>query len=213
MPDEFKSMKNFVIIMILFASCHSQNNLIENQFNVAITKLNPIFMEILAKYNTELFESQGNGAAILLKSKIDTLDSNNDYSNWEIDEFEKSGQDVWIAAGELKESKLLISVGQIFGNQFIQYIVEEDEISTIFSEYYKSDNLLKQKKSDEPTNKLIIPLEISEIELSKTKNFAIGEVIYGKSKIITEPYYLKPMGFDFEYIKREYELYFKFKVR
>lgn len=199
--------------MILFASCHSQKNVIEIQFNVATTNLHPILKNILPKYNTELFESQGNGAAILLKSKIDILDSNNNYSNWEIDEFEKTGQDVWIAAGELKERKLLISVGQIFGNQFIQYIIEEGEISTIFSEYYKSDNLLKLKKSDEPTNKLIIPLKISEVELSKTENFAIGEVIYGKSKIITVPYFLKPMGFDFEYIKRDYELYFKFKVR
>ena len=71
--------------------------------------------------------------------------------------------------------------------------------------------MLKLKDSDEPTNKLEIPLETSEVELSKNKNFAIGEVIYGKSKIITEPYYLMPLGF--EYIKREYELYFKFKVR
>lgn len=206
-------MKNFVPIMILFTACHAQKNIIENQYNMAITKLNPIFKEILPNINTELFESEGNGAAILLKSKIDTLESNNDYSNWELDEFEKTEQDVWIAAGELIEGKLSISVGQIFGNQFIRYIVEEGEISTIFSEHYKNDNLIKLKKWDEPTNELLIPLETSEVELSKTKNFVIGEVIYGKSKIITEPYYLKPMGFDFENIKREYELYFKFKVR
>lgn len=206
-------MKNFVIIVILVTSCHSQKNVIEHQFNVAITQLNPKFEEILQIYNTKLFESQGNGAAIFLKSKIDTLESNNDYSNWERDEFEKIEQSVWIAASQFEENKLTIRVGQIFGNQFIQYIVEDGKISTIFSEYYKSDNLLKLKDSDEPTNKLEIPLETSEVELSKNKNFAIGEVIYGKSKIITEPYYLMPLGFDFEYIKREYELYFKFKVR
>lgn len=71
------------------------------------------------------------------------------------------------------------------------------------------------REYDKPRSKAIIPLEIAEIELSKTGSFELKEVIYGKAKITTQPYYLQPLGFDgdFELVKREYELYFKFKVR
>lgn len=206
-------MKNFLLLAFLVASCQTQKKSIESQYNVATTKLNPIFKDELQKYNTKLFEKQGNGAAIFLKSQIYTLESANDYADEKRDEFQKTEQEVWIASGELKEKKLTIRLGQIFGNQFIQYNVEQKKISTVFSEYYKSDNLKKLNKNDAQTNELTIPLAIAEVELSKNKNFVVGEVIYGKSKIITKPYYFKPMAFDFEYIRREYELYFKFKVR
>ncbi len=90
------------------------------EYDSAKFKLNPIFHEMLLKFDQELFESQGNGAAIFLKDRMDIIQTNNDYSNWGKNEFDKIEQDLWIAASELIQGTLIIHVGQAFGNEFLK---------------------------------------------------------------------------------------------
>lgn len=206
-------MKYILVFFIFLNSCHTQKLTLQQEYRLAKTNINPIFHEVIPKFDRELFDSQGNGAAILLKAKIDTLESNNSYTNWERDEFETLGQDVWIATSQMEGNILIISLGQLFGNQFVQYEVSDGAIETKFWEIYQSDNVLKLARMDKPVNELVIPIEKCSVELSKTTGFKVGDVIYGKSTLLTKPYYLKPLSFDFEYIKREYEMFFKFKVR
>lgn len=206
-------MKKYIFIILTLVSCKTSRSSLEHEYNNAITEINPLFDDVISKINGDLFRSEGNGAAIFLKSSTDIIESNNDYKNWEYSEMDTIEQSVWISASKFDGKILTISFGQFFGNQFINHYVEYGKIKTEFIEYYKSDDLLKLQKNDSAKNELNIPLESVEVSLSKVRDFKSGEIIYGKSKIITKPYYLKPMGFDFEQVKQEYEYYFKFKIR
>lgn len=201
--------KYLSFILILLFSCGTTNVAIEHAYNRAKTKLNPELKDVLSKHE-ELLASEGNGPAIFLKNKIDTIEAVNGS-----EVFSESGQldqDIWIAATEYNGTELKISIGTL-GNQFIEHKVHNQKISTEFSEDYKDDDLVKLKKEDQPSNELLIPLAIAEIELSKTANFKVGELIYGKVRLVTQPYYLQTLGYKFDYIKREYEYYFKCKIR
>lgn len=198
-----------LILMLLF-SCGTTDITIEQTYNHAKSKLNPQLNDILLKHE-ELLASEGNGPAIFLKSKIDTIESNNDHADYS--DANHLGQDIWIAATEYDGTELSISIGQIFGNQFIEHKVRNRKISTEFREDYKDDDLVKLKKDDQPANTLLVPLEIAEVKLTKMAHFKAGELIYGKAKVVTQPYYLKEVGTEFDCIKREYEFYFKCKIR
>jgi hypothetical protein len=205
--------KYLALVLPILFSCERPeipDSSIEQTYNHATTKLDPELNDILLKHE-ELLASQGNGPAIFLKSKIDTLESNYDHPDYT--DADQLGQDIWIAATEYDGTELKISIGQIFGNQFIEHKVRNRKISTDFKEDYKDDDLVKLKNDDRPTNKLLIPLEIAEVKLSKTAHFKAGELIYGKAKVVTQPYYLKEPGYEFNCIKREYEYYFKCKIR
>lgn len=202
--------KYLLFLLTILFSCESTDLSLEQAYNHATTKLDPEFEDILLNHE-ELLASEGNGPAIFLKSKIDTLESNNDHPDYS--DTNQLGQDIWIAATEYDGTELSISIGQIFGNQFIEHKVCNRKISSEFRENYKDDDLVKLKRDDSPTNKLLIPLEIAEVKLSKTANFKAGELIYGKAKVVTQSYYLKEVGTKFDCIKREYEYYFKCKIR
>ncbi|WP_373550026.1 hypothetical protein [Haliscomenobacter sp.] len=202
--------KYLLFLLTILFSCESTDLSLEQAYNHATTKLDPELNDVLLKHD-ELLASQGNGPAIFLKSKIDTIESNNDYAGYS--DASQLGQAIWIAATAYDGAELKISIGQIFGNQFIEHKVHNRKISTEFSEDYKDDDLVKLKKDDQPTNKLLIPLVVAEVKLSKTAHFKAGELIYGKAKVVTQPYYLKEPGYEFDCIKREYEYYFKCKIR
>lgn len=201
--------KYVLFILILLFSCGTTDVTIEQSYNHAKTKLNPELNDILLNHE-ELLASEGNGPAIFLKNKIDTIEAVNGP-----EAFSASGQldqDIWIAATEYDGTELKISIGTL-GNQFIEHKVRNRKISTEFREDFKDDDLVKLKKEDQPSNELLIPLAIAEIELSKTANFVVGELIYGKVRLVTQPYFLQTIGYKFDYIKREYEYYFKCKIR
>lgn len=210
------SMKNYILpILLALTSCSVGKIALEKEYQKAITSIDPSFNEAIQLYNGEFFESEGNGAAVFLKAKIDTIGLNNDFKNWEYSELDKSEQAVWIASGTLDSTILRIGLGEIWGNQFINYEVKKGKVASEFREYYKDDNLIKLNPKDAPINEAAIPLLVDEIALSKLENFEVGEIIYGKIKMITRPYYLQELGsdFDFEYIQRKYICYFKFKVK
>lgn len=205
--------KYLALVLAILFSCERPeipDSSIEQAYNHATTKLDPELNDILLKHE-ELLASEGNGPAIFLKSKIDTIESNNDHADYS--DANHLGQDIWIAATEYDGTELSISIGQIFGNQFIEHKVRNRKISTEFREDYKDDDLVKLKKDDQPANTLLVPLEIAEVKLTKMAHFKAGELIYGKAKVVTQPYYLKEVGTEFDCIKREYEFYFKCKIR
>ena len=202
--------KYLLFLLTILFSCESTDLSLEQAYNHATTKLNPELNDILLKHE-ELLASEGNGPAIFLKSKIDTIEAVNNSEAYS--EASQLDQDIWIAATEYDGTELKISIGQIFGNQFIEHKVHNRKISTEFREDYKDDDLVKLKNDDRPTNKLVVPLEVAEVKLSKTAHFKAGELIYGKVKMVTQPYYLKEVGTEFDCIKREYEYYFKCKIR
>lgn len=202
--------KYLLFIFMLFSSCGTTDVTIEQAYNHATTKLNPELKDVLLNHE-ELLTSEGNGPAIFLKSKIDTIEANNNHADYS--DANQLGQDIWIAATEYDGTELSISIGQIFGNQFIKHKVRNRKISTEFKEDYKDDDLVKLKKDEQPANTLLVPLEIAEVKLTKMAHFKAGELIYGKAKVITQPYYLGEVGTEFDCIKREYEYYFKCKIR
>lgn len=202
--------KYLLFLLTILFSCESTDLSLEQAYNHATTKLDPELNDVLLKHD-ELLASQGNGPAIFLKSKIDTIEAVNGHEAFS--EPSQLDQDIWIAATDYDGTELKISIGQIFGNQFIEHKVHNRKISTEFSEDYKDDDLVKLKKDDQPTNKLLIPLVVAEVKLSKTAHFKAGELVYGKAKVVTQPYYLKEPGYEFNCIKREYEYYFKCKIR
>ena len=202
--------KYLLFLLTILFSCESTDLSLEQAYNHATTKLNPELNDVLLKHD-ELLASQGNGPAIFLKSKIDTIEAVNGHEAFS--EPSQLDQDIWIAATDYDGTELKISIGQIFGNQFIEHKVHNRKISTEFREDYKDDDLVKLKKDDQPANTLLVPLEIAEVKLTKMAHFKAGELIYGKAKVFTQPYYLKEPGYEFNYIKREYEYYFKCKIR
>ena len=202
--------KYLALVLVILLSCEKSDTSIEQAYNYATTKLDTGLNDILLKHE-ELLASQGNGPAIFLKSKIDTIEAVNGHEAYS--EASQLDQDIWIAATDYDGTELKISIGQIFGNQFIEHKVRNLKISTEFKEDHKDDDLVKLKKDDQPTNKLLVPLEVAEVKLSKTAHFKAGELVYGKAKVVTQPYYLKEPGYEFNCIKREYEYYFKCKIR
>lgn len=205
--------KYLSLVLAILLSCERAeipDSSIEQAYNHITTKLNPELNDILLKHE-ELLASEGNGPAVFLKSKIDTIESNNDHADYS--DASQMDQDIWIAATEYDGTELSISIGQIFGNQFIEHKVRNRKISTEFKEDYKDDDLVKLKKDDQPANTLLVPLEIAEVKLSRMADFKAGELVYGKAKVVTRPYYLREVGTEFDCIKREYEYYFKCKIR
>jgi hypothetical protein len=204
--------KYLLFLLTILFSCESTDLSLEEAYTHATTKLDLEFDDILLMFE-ELLASQGNGPAIFLKSEIDTIESNNNYPDYMSSYTNQFNQDIWMAVTAYDGTELKISIGQIFDGQSIDHKVRNRKISTEFREDYKDDDLVKLKKDDRPTNKLVIPLEVAEVKLSKTAHFKTGELIYGKAKVVTQPYYLKEPGYEFNCIKREYKYYFKCKIR
>lgn len=174
---------------------------------------NDILCQLIERYNIKEDEKEGPTAIIFTKCEIDTIESYNDFSEHIYHEADLLGQSVLQVGSYLKDSKLFISIGEIFGNQLIDVECKNEVCNTKFTEWYKTDNWLKLNKHDTLVNKLIVPLEISKVELSSMKNHKVGEIIYGKIIIKTQPYYYKPRFGDFEKISRTYEGYFKSKIQ
>jgi hypothetical protein len=181
---------------------------LEKEYQDATNKLDRKYKEIVSKYNEILFKNQGNGAAILLTERMEII-----YSNIGLDNYDniKDERTVWCASSQYHNDTLEISINDIFGNQFINIYVSNDSIDVTFEEYYKSDFIIRMNEFDTTTNQLKIPLETADVLLSKTSDFICGEVIFGKLILVTEPFYLGSS--NFKCLKREYECYFKFKVR
>jgi hypothetical protein len=209
-------MKNLLLLTIccLFA-CKSQQRTLRIAYKQSITELNPFFQEIYKEWDNHPDPYSTGGLAIFTKDKTVFLENNNNYTNMEFNPVDTITQNIWLSGSVLEANSLIISIGVPFGNQFIKHKITNGAIESEFEEYYKSDKAIKLNPTDDPTNQMNIPLVKSKVSVSKTSNFQVGDVIYGKAELVTKPYYLIPVGSgtSFDRIYREYVYHLKITVR
>ena len=200
-------MKFYLISTLLIINCNGVKLNLEDKYNSIVDELDSKSKEVVLEINDEWLETEGNGAAIFTIANKVNIESESESKNIE------ASENIWLASSQLESKILEIDIGQIFGNQSIKIRVEKGKIKTEFEEFYKQEENIKLWESDHPKSEMKIPLNTIQINLSKLNNFEIGEVIYGECKLMTKPYYLKYRSQNFTKIEREYEVYFKFKVR
>jgi hypothetical protein len=158
------------------------------------------------------------GLVLCVTSTVDTLNTREikppKYA-YEYHEEDLDSIDIKLCGGYFQGDTLAISIGDFFGNQFINHAIKGDFASTIFKEKYKRDHILKLQQSDTLTNEIDFAIEVRAFSLSNS-TFKTGDVIYGFCDFSTPPFFVIDHRFHDGQalkIKRNYKYYFKLRIR
>ena len=231
--SNFKPLKYIIVILIFLSPTNRSSAQISIDPSLPekyIAERNKFPEVLLEFFNKSEKGDQTSQIAIFSLFEIDTLNLNelvfNDLSNIEIlgiyeeseeeksfREFEQSNRDYMLVNAIKSIDTLQISLGQIFGNEFIDHFIIGNSVTSSFREYYKEDNILKLRNEDTLTNSLDIPVIVGKFVLS-TNDFSIKDMIYGYCEMETAPYYRSEdmVNETFLKLKRKFKYYFKFNI-